>query len=100
MQALTPSQVKALTDIGFKIAEGVIWGLMAWGGKAVMTSVRSIRPGIIADIEKYFDRRMDAHEETDSHRFELHEQRFNRIEELFEDIPGSPAPVVRKKSAH
>jgi hypothetical protein len=109
MQWLTPDQQKVLTDLGWKAVEGIVWTAALWGGRSLLKSVRSIRPGIVEDVttsvNSHFDTKMAAHDTKDDTRFaavdKRMDQQFAAVDQRFDDLEDHfKAPHRRARPAH
>ena len=73
MQALTPEQSKMAWNVTSEIARWIVSALIVWGLNSMRTSIKAIRPGIVADVTANvtanFEQRMSAHEKLDDRRF-------------------------------
>jgi len=86
MQALTPEQTQFVNGVFHEAVDKALWGLVVLGGLRLRKLIRSIRPGIVADVTAavnlHADARMEAHEEKDDQRFFELDKRLTEIHPL------------------
>lgn len=70
MQALTPEQSTAVAHFLWEALDKVIWALIVWGGVRLHRSIKSIRPGIVADVIAHVEKTLDEHKADDKRQFD------------------------------
>ena len=83
MQALTPEQAHIVGSLAWEAIKALIASAFTGICWRLHRAVKSIRPGIVADVvekvNQHADARMQAHEEKDDQRFDELNLRLNVI---------------------